>query len=109
MADELPESQAFLSWGRWVTGCGWTGCGNAKEVSPGQEHLICDAPPKNEGACLRTTVIAWPGNVAERAARVSDLPVQERSDVVPGSPQDGAPPAEEASDDPVQPASEDQP
>lgn len=100
MADENPESPAFLSWGRWVAECGW-GCGNAKMVSPGQADMVCDAPPKNEGACLRTTRLVWPDDVAGHAAKVSALPEQQQSDVVPGSPQDGAPPAEEASEDPV--------
>jgi len=87
--DKTPETPVFESWGRWVAECGWTGCGNAKEVFPGQDSMVCDAPPDNEGVCLRTSRLVWPKDFAQHAARRAGTPPSRSSDVVPGSPQDG--------------------
>lgn len=67
-------TQAFLDWGRWVAGCGNPACENAKQVWPGQDDMVCDAPPDNIGVCLSTTRIEWPENPGEVLASVAGLP-----------------------------------
>jgi hypothetical protein len=97
MADKV-EARPFISFGKWVTDCPYDGCYNAKEVGPGEGTFVCDTPPDRpggpptyKGACGRTAPIAWPDDVGTRMARVSDRPENERSEVVPGSPQDREP------------------
>lgn len=89
--DKIPETPVFDSWGRWVAECGWPDCGNAKEVTPGQTDMVCDAPPLNLDVCLRTSRLVWPDDFAQRTAQRVGRPPQQSSDVVPGSPQEREP------------------
>lgn len=79
MTEQTPEAVAFIDWGRWVADCPHPGCTNAKLITPGQDMYVCDAPPDNKGACLRSAPIVWPDAPGAILAGLSGRPESQQS------------------------------
>lgn len=68
-----PQSQVYVNWGRLIAECGYPGCGDAREVEPGQTTVTCCVGPGCPG---HTSELVWadsiPAVLAALDERLSD-------------------------------------
>jgi hypothetical protein len=74
------ESPVYINWGRFVADCPAPGCGDAREVEPGQKTMTCCVGENCPG---HTSDLGWPTGVPQVMAALQERISEKRRNWFP--------------------------